>query len=87
MTTSVVTGEALATTAGSNVGDVLRSVPGVNVIQLSARDVQVTSRQAMGCEKRGPGMRWRSPPDYCLGSRRMVSAGSVGEPGWSSAIL
>ena len=48
VTTSVVTGESLATTASSNVGDVLRSVPGVNVIQLSARDVQVTSRQSTG---------------------------------------
>jgi outer membrane receptor protein involved in Fe transport len=48
VTTSVVTGEALATTASSNVGDVLRSVPGVNVVQLSARDVQVTSRQSTG---------------------------------------
>ncbi len=48
VTTSVVTGASLATTASSNVGDVLRSVPGVNVIQLSARDVQVTSRQSTG---------------------------------------
>ena len=48
VTTSVITGESLATTASSNVGDALRSVPGVNVIQLSARDVQVTSRQSTG---------------------------------------
>ena len=48
VTTSVVTGESLVTTASSNVGDALRSVPGVNVIQLSARDVQVTSRQSTG---------------------------------------
>ena len=48
VTTSVVTGESLRTTASSNIGDVLRSVPGVNVIQLSARDVQVTSRQSTG---------------------------------------
>ncbi len=48
VTTSVVTGESLATTASANVGDALRSVPGVNVIQLSARDVQVTSRQSTG---------------------------------------
>ena len=46
VTTSVVTGESLQTTASSNIGDVLRSVPGVNVIQLSARDVQVTNRQS-----------------------------------------
>ena len=48
VTTSVVTGESLATTASTNVGEALRSVPGVNVIQLSARDVQVTSRQSTG---------------------------------------
>ena len=48
VTTSVVTSESLATTASFNVGDVLRAVPGVNVIQLSARDVQVTSRQSTG---------------------------------------
>ena len=48
VTTSVVTGESLQTTASSNIGDVLRSVPGVNVIQLSARDVQVTNRQSTG---------------------------------------
>ena len=48
VTTSVVPAAALETTASSNVGDVLRSVPGVNVIQLSARDVQVTSRQSTG---------------------------------------
>ena len=48
VTTSVVTSESLATTASSNVGEVLRSVPGVNVIQLSARDVQVNSRAPTG---------------------------------------
>ena len=48
VTTSVVPAATLQTTASSNVGDVLRSVPGVNVIQLSARDVQVTSRQSTG---------------------------------------
>ena len=48
VTTSVVTGDTLATTASTNVGEALRSVPGVNVIQLSARDVQVTSRQSTG---------------------------------------
>ena len=48
VTTSVVPAATLETTASSNVGDVLRSVPGVNVIQLSARDVQVTSRQSTG---------------------------------------
>jgi iron complex outermembrane receptor protein len=44
-TMSVVTSEVLASTAALNYGDILRAVPGVNVIQLSARDVNVTSRQ------------------------------------------
>ena len=48
VSTSVISGDTLQTTASSNVGDALRSVPGVNVVQLSARDVQVTSRQATG---------------------------------------
>ena len=48
VTTSVVPAVALETTASTNVGDVLRSVPGVNVVQLSARDVNVTSRQSTG---------------------------------------
>ncbi len=48
VTTSVVPAATLETTASTNVGDALRSVPGVNVIQLSARDVQVTSRQSTG---------------------------------------
>ena len=30
---------------GQNYGDLLRAVPGVNVIQTSARDINVTSRQ------------------------------------------
>ena len=48
VTTSVVPAATLETTPSTNIGDVLRSVPGVNVIQLSARDVQVTSRQSTG---------------------------------------
>jgi outer membrane receptor protein involved in Fe transport len=44
-TMSVVTSEVLASTPALNYGDLLRSVPGVNVIQLSARDVNVTNRQ------------------------------------------
>ncbi len=46
--TSVISADALATTASQNYGDVLRSAPGLNVIQLSARDVNVTSRQSTG---------------------------------------
>ena len=44
-TMSVVTSAVLASTPAQNYGDLLRSVPGVNVIQLSARDVNVTNRQ------------------------------------------
>src|SRR5580765_2703991 len=43
-TMSVVTSAVLASTPAQNYGDLLRSVPGVNVIQLSARDVNVTTR-------------------------------------------
>src|SRR4029077_17272067 len=45
-TISVVTSEVLASTPAQNYGDLLRSLPGVNVIQLSARDVNITNRQA-----------------------------------------
>jgi outer membrane receptor protein involved in Fe transport len=44
-TMSVITSAALASTPAQNYGDLLRSVPGVNVIQLSARDINVTNRQ------------------------------------------
>ena len=47
-TMSVISGDALAALPAQNYGDVLRSVPGVNVVQLSARDINVTSRQATG---------------------------------------
>lgn len=48
VTTSVIPATTLATAAATNVGEALRSVPGVNVVQLSARDVNVTSRQSTG---------------------------------------
>ena len=44
VSTSVISAATLATTSAQNYGDLLRATPGVNVIQLSARDVQVTSR-------------------------------------------
>ncbi|MCC7417292.1 MAG: TonB-dependent receptor [Acidobacteria bacterium] len=44
-TMSVVTSQQIESTPAQNYGDLLRSVPGANVIQLSARDVNVTSRQ------------------------------------------
>ena len=45
-TITVVTADELATAPTQNLGDVIRSaVPGVNVIQMSARDFNLTSRQ------------------------------------------
>ena len=44
VSTSVILASTLETTPAQNYGDLLRATPGVNVIQLSARDVQVTSR-------------------------------------------
>jgi outer membrane receptor protein involved in Fe transport len=47
-TMSVISNDALLTSHAQNYGDLLRSVPGVNAIQLSARDINITSRQATG---------------------------------------
>ena len=44
-TMSVVGSEALASAPSQNFGDILRNVPGVNVIQMSARDVNLASRK------------------------------------------
>ena len=46
VSTSVISASMLETTSAQNYGDILRATPGVNVIQLSARDVQVASRSA-----------------------------------------
>lgn len=43
---SVITAEELETLPMDDFGDVLRNVPGLSVSQMSARDVQVNSRQA-----------------------------------------
>lgn len=45
-TMSVVGVQELETTPAENYGDLLRTVPGVNAIQTSARDINLTSRQA-----------------------------------------
>ena len=45
-TMSVVTTETLETSPAQNYADLLRSVPGMNVIQTSARDMNLTTRQA-----------------------------------------
>jgi outer membrane receptor protein involved in Fe transport len=45
-TVSLVTAQAIEQSPATNVGDLLRGVPGVNVVQLSARDVNLTTRGA-----------------------------------------
>ena len=45
---SVLTSTEIERSPAQNYGDLLRNVPGLNVIQLSARDVNITSRQATG---------------------------------------
>jgi iron complex outermembrane receptor protein len=45
-TVSVVTTETIQNSPATNVGDLLRTVPGMNVSQISARDVNLTSRGA-----------------------------------------
>lgn len=45
-TMSVVGSTEIATAASQNYGDLLRTVPGLNVVQLSARDFNLVSRQA-----------------------------------------
>jgi outer membrane receptor protein involved in Fe transport len=43
---SVVTTETIQNSPATNIGDLLRAVPGLNVTQVSARDVNLTSRGA-----------------------------------------
>src|SRR5215510_13293946 len=45
-TITVIGSDELQNAPSQNLGDVLRNVPGMNVIQMSARDVNLTSRQA-----------------------------------------
>jgi outer membrane receptor protein involved in Fe transport len=45
-TMSVVSPDMLETSPAQNFADMLRSVPGVNAVQTSARDINLTSRQA-----------------------------------------
>jgi outer membrane receptor protein involved in Fe transport len=46
VTMSVVPADTVLNAASQNFGDVLRNVPGVNVIQMSARDVNLSTRQS-----------------------------------------
>src|SRR5512132_3620096 len=43
---SVVTTETIQNSPATNIGDLLRAVPGINVTQVSARDVNLTTRGA-----------------------------------------
>ena len=43
---AVIPASEIRTSSAQNYGDLLRAVPGMNVVQLSARDFNVTSRQA-----------------------------------------
>jgi iron complex outermembrane receptor protein len=45
---SVIGSQELATSAADSIGDVLRGVPGLNVVQFGARDVEVNSRSSTG---------------------------------------
>ncbi len=45
---TVISAEQLANTPADDYGDVLRAVPGLNVSQISARDVQIAGRSATG---------------------------------------
>ncbi|MEM7582806.1 MAG: TonB-dependent receptor [Acidobacteriota bacterium] len=45
---TVISAEELATVPADDYGDVLRNVPGLNVTQISARDVQINTRKASG---------------------------------------
>jgi outer membrane receptor protein involved in Fe transport len=45
-TMTVLPASVLEASPAQNYGDILRSVPGMNVIQMSARDINLTSRQA-----------------------------------------
>lgn len=45
---TVVRDRELQTTPATNYGDLLRSVPGLNAIELSARDIQLSTRAASG---------------------------------------
>jgi outer membrane receptor protein involved in Fe transport len=47
-TMTVITEEKIQASPAQNYGDLLRSVPGLNVIQMSARDININSRQASG---------------------------------------
>ena len=76
VTTSVISSDTLEASPATNYGDVLRTVPGVNVVQLSARDVNVTSRQATG----GGGQLAARPDGRTKRLPRLLRPGALGPP-------
>lgn len=48
VTMTVLTADQLQNAPSSNFGDILRNVPGLNVVQMGARDIQLASRKATG---------------------------------------
>jgi outer membrane receptor protein involved in Fe transport len=55
---SVLPGATLQTSPAQNYGEVLRSVPGLNVIQMSARDINLTSRRPRARSRRRSSRWW-----------------------------
>ncbi len=47
-TMSVITSQTIETAPSANFAELLRTIPGVNITQVSARDINVTSRAATG---------------------------------------
>lgn len=47
-TISVISSQTIASSPSQNLADLMRAVPGVNITQVSARDINVTSRGATG---------------------------------------
>jgi len=47
-TMSVITSAAIETAPSANFAELLRTIPGVNITQVSARDINITSRAATG---------------------------------------
>jgi len=47
-TMSVITSQSIETAPSANFAELLRSIPGINITQVSARDINVTSRAATG---------------------------------------
>ena len=47
-TMSVITSQTIETAPSANFAELLRSIPGINITQVSARDINVTSRAATG---------------------------------------